>query len=110
MKFNAMELKTNNMKSSNLVPFPNCDALNGYHCQTNSLAKIYRFHNCPISEDMLLGLGSGMGFLYWHQKGTYPFIGGRSNLKSFFTDINSISDRYYSILNSVKSLTLAISA
>ena len=36
---------------------------------------------------MLLGLGSGMGFLYWHQKGTSPFIGGRGNLKNFFQDL-----------------------
>jgi hypothetical protein len=28
-----------------------------------------------------------MGFIFWHQKGTYPFIGGRANLKSFFSDI-----------------------
>ncbi len=36
---------------------------------------------------MLLGLGSGMGFIYWHQKGMSPFIGGRANLKNFFTDL-----------------------
>ena len=68
------------------VPFPNCPALDGYHCQTNSLAKIYHHYNHPVSEDMLLGLGSGMGFIFWHQKGNYPFIGGRANLKSFFND------------------------
>lgn len=68
------------------APFSNCPALSGYHCQTNSLAKIYHHYNHPLSEDMLLGLGSGMGFIFWHQKGTYPFIGGRANLKSFFND------------------------
>lgn len=68
------------------APFQNCPALDGYHCQTNSLAKIYHHYNHPLSEDMLLGLGSGMGFIFWHQKGTYPFIGGRANLKSFFND------------------------
>jgi hypothetical protein len=26
---------------------------------------------------MLLGLGGGVGFIYWHMKGTDPFIGGR---------------------------------
>lgn len=68
------------------APFPNCPALDGYHCQTNSLAKIYHHYHHPLSEDMLLGLGSGMGFIFWHQKGTYPFIGGRANLKSFYND------------------------
>ena len=72
---------------NNMLPFPNCLALDGFHCQTNSLSKIYHFYGFPVSEDMLLGLGSGMGFIFWHQKGTYPFIGGRSNLKSFYHDL-----------------------
>lgn len=68
-------------------PFSNCPSQDGYHCQTNSLSKIFHYYGHPLSEDMLLGLGSGMGFIFWHQKGTYPFIGGRANLKSFFSDI-----------------------
>jgi len=36
---------------------------------------------------MLLGLGAGMGFMYWHQKGIPPFIGGRGNVKNFFQDL-----------------------
>lgn len=68
-------------------PFENCPALDGYHCQTNSLAKIFSFNNHQISEDMLLGLGAGMGFMYWHQKGAPPFIGARGNNKEFFQDI-----------------------
>ena len=70
-----------------IEPFPKCPAIDGYHCQTNSLAKIYHHNECPISEDMLLGLGAGMGFMYWHQKGIPPFIGARGNTKNFFSDI-----------------------
>ena len=70
-----------------IEPFENCPALAGCHCQTNSLAKIYRYYNCPLSEEMLLGLGCGMGFVYWHQKGAPPFIGGRGNAKGFFQDV-----------------------
>ena len=40
---------------------------------------IYEFHDYPISEDLLLGLGAGVGFVYWHMKGTPPFYGGRAN-------------------------------
>ncbi len=69
------------------TPFDNCPAMDGYHCQTNSLAKIFHFYNCPLSEDMLLGLGAGMGFMYWHQKSVPPFIGGRGNVKNFFRDL-----------------------
>jgi len=68
-------------------PFDNCPALDGYHCQTNSLAKIFFHNNCPLSEDMLLGLGAGLGFMYWHQKGVPPFIGGRGNVKEFYGDL-----------------------
>jgi hypothetical protein len=41
---------------------------------------IYEFHEYPISEDLLLGLGAGLGFVYWHMKGTAPFFGGRANV------------------------------
>ena len=75
------------MKKNDIKPFDNCPALDGYHCQTNSLAKIFHYHNCPLSEDMLLGLGAGMGFIYWRQKGIPPFIGGRGNVKNFFQDL-----------------------
>jgi hypothetical protein len=42
------------------------------------MSLIYRFYRHDISEEMLLGLGQGVGFIYWHQKGTMPFFGGRS--------------------------------
>lgn len=70
-----------------IAPFENCPALDGYHCQTNSMAKIFHYYGCHLSEDMLLGLGAGMGFIYWHQKGVAPFIGGRANVKNFFQDL-----------------------
>ncbi|HVQ00848.1 MAG TPA: BtrH N-terminal domain-containing protein [Candidatus Thermoplasmatota archaeon] len=77
-----------------ITPFANCPALDGYHCQTSSLAKIYHFYRCPLSEDMILGLGAGMGFIYWQMKGNpklkipdYVFIGGRGNTKNFFEDV-----------------------
>jgi len=79
------------MKKNLLVePFENCPSLDGYHCQTNSLAKIYYHHGHPLSEDMILGLGAGMGFIYWKMKmktGSYVFIGGRGNNKGFFNDL-----------------------
>ena len=74
----------------NIQPFENCPPLDGYHCQTNSLAKMYRYYNHPLSEDMLLGLGAGMGFIYWKMvmgSSSYVFIGGRGNSKDFFTDV-----------------------
>ena len=75
--------------TNEIEPFDNCPALDGHHCQTNSLAKIFHFNKSPLSEDMLLGLGAGMGFMYWKQKGVPPFIGGRSNVKNFFNDLGN---------------------
>jgi hypothetical protein len=51
-----------------------------FHCVTGSIRRVYDFHGFPISEDMLLGLGAGVGFVYWHMKGMAPFLGGRANV------------------------------
>jgi hypothetical protein len=58
-----------------------------HHCVTGSLRHIYAFHDHPISEDMLLGLGEGVGFIYWHMKGQDPFIGGRAAPKPSLEEI-----------------------
>jgi len=73
-----------------LKPFENCPALDGYHCQSNSLAKIFQHYGHPLSEDMILGLGAGMGFIYWKMKvmeKDFVFVGGRANNKDFFLDL-----------------------
>ena len=51
-----------------------------HHCVTGSMRHIYEFHDYQVSEDLLLGLGAGVGFVYWHMKGTTPFLGGRANV------------------------------
>jgi hypothetical protein len=75
---------------TSITPFEACPALDGYHCQTNALAKMYYHAGHPLSEEMLLGLGAGMGFIYWQMKlktGRSVFIGGRGNTKAFFQDL-----------------------
>src|SRR5271165_5532417 len=75
---------------SAIEPFPNCPALDGYHCVTNSLAKIFHHAGHPLSEEMLFGLGAGMGFIYWQMKmgfSTTIFVGGRANPKHFYQDL-----------------------
>ncbi|HEX3046860.1 MAG TPA: BtrH N-terminal domain-containing protein, partial [Bacillota bacterium] len=47
------------------------------------------YYQAPLSEEMLLGLGAGLGFIYWSQKGTTPFLGGRDNMKSFYPDLGA---------------------
>ena len=64
-----------------LHPFPGFAHFPTHHCVTGSLRHIYAFNGYPISEESLLGLGSGVGFVYWHMKGALPFIGGRANIE-----------------------------
>jgi hypothetical protein len=76
--------------SDSLPAFERCPALDGCHCVTNSLAKIFYHAGRPLSEEMLLGLGAGMGFVYWQMQfggETSVFVGGRANLKNFSQDL-----------------------
>lgn len=63
------------------------EALDGFqhftthHCVTGSMRHVYVYNNHNISEEMLLGLGAGVSFSYWHFKGQAPFIGGRGGFK-----------------------------
>lgn len=63
-----------------LRPFPGFATYPTHHCVTGSLKHIYDHHGHPISEDLLLGLGQGLGFVYFHIKGADPFYGGRANV------------------------------
>jgi hypothetical protein len=63
-----------------LQSFKGFKALKTHHCVTGSMRHIYEFHNYSISEDLILGLAAGIGFVYWHMKGTAPFFGGRANV------------------------------
>jgi hypothetical protein len=62
-----------------IKPFEGFQSLETHHCVTGSMQHIFEFNSCHVSEEMLLGLGAGVGFVYWHQKGTTPFLGGRAN-------------------------------
>ena len=62
-----------------IEPVAGFRSLETLHCVTGSMRHIYETHGHPASEDLLLGLGAGVGFVYWHQKGAPPFYGGRAN-------------------------------
>ncbi len=68
-------------------PLPNFQALDGCNCLTSSFKRICAFNGYNISEEMLLGLGAGIGFIYWHQKGVLPFVGGRGNVRRYHLDL-----------------------
>jgi hypothetical protein len=60
---------------------PGFESLNTHHCVTGSMRHVYAYCHHDVSEEMLLGIGAGVGFSYWHFKGQLPFFGGRANLE-----------------------------
>lgn len=64
-----------------LTAFDQFESLETHHCVTGSMQHLYTFYDHLMSEDMLLGLGEGTGYIYWHPKGEPPFIGGRATPK-----------------------------
>lgn len=62
-----------------LQPLTGFKSLQTHHCVTGSMRHVYAFNGCDVSEDLLLGLGEGVGFMYWHAKGQPPFLGGRTS-------------------------------
>lgn len=63
-----------------MQPFDGFRSFETHHCVTGSMLHIYHFNNHALSEDMLFGIGSGLGFFYWHQKGMTPMLAGRGNV------------------------------
>ncbi|MBN2007034.1 MAG: DUF4872 domain-containing protein [Anaerolineae bacterium] len=57
-------------------PLPGFKHFTTHHCGTGSMRHVYEFNGYPISEDLLLGLGAGVSFIYFHYKGQPPFMGG----------------------------------
>lgn len=73
-----------------MTPFSGFAALDGCHCITGSLARIFHWAGHSVSEETLLGLGAGMGFVYWRMKSSRcerVLVGGRANLKGFYQDL-----------------------
>ncbi len=64
-----------------LVPLPGFQHFETHHCVTGSMRHVYVHNQHDISEEMLLGLGAGVSFSYWHFKGQMPFMGGRGGFK-----------------------------
>jgi hypothetical protein len=64
-----------------LEPLAGFQHFTTHHCVTGSMRHIYVYNDHDVSEEMLLGIGAGVGFSYWHFKGQTPFMGGRGGFK-----------------------------
>ena len=49
----------------------------GMHCITHSLKQIFAYEGCPLSEAMLLGMGSSLAFTYINLANS-PMVSGRT--------------------------------
>jgi hypothetical protein len=50
----------------------------GLHCESTAIRDLLAFSGLHLSEPMVFGLGSGLGFIYWDtKKMPFPYIGGR---------------------------------
>jgi len=62
--------------TSDVLKLENFKHMTGHNCQFSSLRKTLAYHGWDYSEDMLLGLASALGMLYWEMKlMPVPFIG-----------------------------------
>ncbi|MBN2168614.1 MAG: BtrH N-terminal domain-containing protein [Actinobacteria bacterium] len=51
----------------------------GGHCGSSAMRDVLNFHGLDLTEDMVFGLGAGIGFMYYDNPSWVPpiFIGGR---------------------------------
>lgn len=68
-------------------PLTGFKSLQTHHCVTGSMRHVYAFNGYDVSEDLLLGLGEGVGFMYWQAKGQPPFLGGRTSPKPSMEEV-----------------------
>ena len=54
----------------------------GHHCESTAARNVFVHAGIDLSEEMLFGLGEGLGFVYWFMQGKkvampFPFVGYR---------------------------------
>lgn len=76
----------NEIKNQEIIIIQDFSCFGGKHCQTTALKNILEYRGLHLSEEMLLGLGGGTGFIYWYTKQmSSPFIGCRNGKVDEFT-------------------------
>ncbi|MBN2231162.1 MAG: BtrH N-terminal domain-containing protein [Candidatus Thorarchaeota archaeon] len=78
----------------------------GRNCMTSSLWKMLNHLGIKISEEMLMGIASGLGFIYWNMKQLpVPFVGGMNGGR-FPTILGIAVDRLGGQWSVIKSSSL----
>ncbi|NPD89536.1 MAG: DUF4872 domain-containing protein [Asgard group archaeon] len=67
--------------------------MEGKNCQLSSVRKILNYYGINLTEEMIMGIASGIGFIYWDMKQmSYPFVGGLNgkNINLFETSLRNL--------------------
>ena len=55
------------------------ESFEGEHCESVAIGNLFKHQGLELSEPMLFGIGTGLGFIYWKMKTMpLPFLGGRT--------------------------------
>ncbi|MHA1269903.1 MAG: BtrH N-terminal domain-containing protein [Candidatus Helarchaeota archaeon] len=82
--------------------------MSGKNCQLSSLQKVLNHYGIEISENLLLGIASGLGFIYWDMKlMPVPFVGGLNGKN--ITIFENILNRLGGSLKLLKTGSLRVS-
>ena len=82
-----VETATGEIRMTNQYIVSDFDLFGGLHCETSAVRKIYLYNDLSISEELLFGLGGGIGFIYWYVKQMpAPMVGGRGGGRYFIED------------------------
>ncbi len=75
------------MKGTETLILQDFGHFGGKHCWTTALKGVLHYHKLYLSEEMIFGLGGGLGFIYWYMKMMQsPFIGTRSGKNESLTN------------------------
>jgi len=63
----------------------------GVHCESTACRDLLAFNGLKLTEGMVFGLASGIGFVYWKtKKMSFPFVGGRIKQDSLIKNLSEV--------------------
>jgi len=74
-----------------MMKIENFKIFKGQHCETNAIGNLFVNIGINLSEPMIFGLASGLGYIFWNMKiMDFPFMGGRTKPDEITTNICKI--------------------
>ncbi len=65
------------MSENEKIIISNFEHIEGKNCQLSSVRKVLKYYGINLTEEMIMGIASGISFIYWEMKQMpCPFVGG----------------------------------